>query len=127
MTNLINRIFEGGSAPRQLTDITSAEDLELRIERKLIYVLHLLGIYARTKRVRKSLPATHQFTREYKGTIANKTLCSWEQDFIRNAISEVLNSSIHKMRFYIDVDLRKEADPIFPRGEVSMSLNYYIH
>ena len=83
----------------------SIRTMEIKLEKKLAYILRLLSVRAFQKSDRKSLPVGEKITMNCEGPLITKFIQQWDQEFIQIVVRKILNREIHKMRFYIHIEL----------------------
>ena len=105
----------------------SIRTMEIKMEKKLAYILRLISIRAFQKSDRKSLPAGEKITMNCEGPLITKLIQQWEQEFIQIVIRKILNREISKMRFYIHIELNGSQQDTFSTGKYSITLFYFIH
>lgn len=127
MIAIAKNLFKRKVSKNPLDEKISSEQLEIRLEKRLIYVLHLLSVNAFRKSNKKSLPAKRQITMSFEGPLMSKTYTQWGAEFTRKAVGEILNQDVHKMRFYIDVDIHEKSSGIWPNGRIIIAMHYSIH
>ena len=128
--NIFTRVFQliiQRTKSNHLKDDISIDKLEMRLERKLAYILRLLSIRAFKKGKRKSLPSNRHVSMNFKGPLIDKIIYQWENEFCRRVAGELLNSEVFKLRFYIDITLSNEREYAFREGELSIVMHYYVH
>ena len=105
----------------------SVRTMEIKMEKKLAYILRLLSVSAFQKSNRKSLPTNEKITMNCEGPLITKLIQQWEQEFIQIVVRKILNQEIQKMRFYIHIELNGSRRDMFSKGKYSITLFYFIH
>ena len=97
-------------------------NLEKKIEKDMIGVLHKMGINDTVKTERYSLPYQFQIKTTQNGeSYLNGAFESIK--LYRAVLSELVRMDVYKIRFYIFA----EVEDSLPMGKVNYYFNYYIH
>ena len=124
--NILTRLKRARSKD-PLEEQLSIRAMEIKMEKKLAYILRLLSVRASQKSVRKSLPTGEKITMNCEGPLITKFFQQWDQEFIQIVVRKILNREIHKMRFYIHIELNGSQQDIYSTGKYSVTLFYFIH
>jgi hypothetical protein len=121
----IQFLFKQKRSGKARFNALSPVEREIRLEKRISYILQLLSVYATRKTVRKSLPANKQISMTFQGHICSKSICGWEQDFIRELTKQILNEGHKKLRFYVDMNFSGEQKMFSSRGILKITFHYY--
>jgi hypothetical protein len=101
---------------------------EIECELKLRDLFKKIGIQASIKRDRYSLPYTNEVLGEIEGTSFINYAFTLD-NIARVFVKDLLDKNIHKIRFYLTVDVITEDDTMSKRysGKVVYKFRYMVH
>lgn len=110
------------------TYVAAVTKFEIECERKLKDLFKKIGIQASIKRDRFSLPYTHEVIGEIEGTSFINYAFNLD-NIARVFVKDLLDKNIHKIRFYLFVDVITEDETMSKRynGKVVYKLRYTVH
>ena len=110
------------------TYVAAVTKFEIECEGKLKDLFKKVGIQASLKRDRFSLPYTHEVIGEIEGTSFINYAFNLD-NIARVFVKDLLDKNIHKIRFYLFVDVITEDDTMSKRynGKVVYKLRYTVH
>ena len=110
------------------TYVAAVTKFEIECERKLKDLFKKVGIQASIKRDRFSLLYTHEVIGEIEGQSFINYAFNLD-NIARVFVKDLLNKNIHKIRFYLFVDVITEDDTMCKRynGKVVYKLRYTVH
>ncbi len=110
------------------TYVSAVTKFEVKCENKLKDLLKKIGIQSSTKRDRYSLPYTHEVIGEIEGTSFINYAFNLD-NIARVFVKDLLDKNIHKIRFYLFVDVITEDETMSKRytGKVVYKFRYMVH
>ena len=110
------------------TYVAAVTKFEIECEGKLKDLFKKVGIQASLKRDRFSLPYTHEVIGEIEGTSFINYAFNLD-NIARVFVKDLLDKNIHKIRFYLFVDVITEDDTMSKRynGKVVYKFRYMVH
>ena len=110
------------------TYVAAVTKFEIECERKLKDLFKKIGIQASIKRDKFSLPYTHEVIGEIEGTSFINYAFNLD-NIARVFVKDLLDKNIHKIRFYLFVDVITEDETMSKRynGKVVYKLRYTVH
>ncbi len=110
------------------TYVSAVTKFEVECENKLKDLLKKIGIQSSTKRDRYSLPYTHEVIGEIEGTSFINYAFNLD-NIARVFVKDLLDKNIHKIRFYLFVDVITEDETMSKRytGKVVYKFRYMVH
>jgi len=110
------------------TYVAAVTKFEIECEGKLKDLFKKVGILASIKRDRFSLPYTHEVIGEIEGTSFINYAFNLD-NIARVFVKDLLDKNIHKIRFYLFVDVITEDETMSKRynGKVVYKLRYTVH
>ena len=108
--------------------INAITKFEIECEGKLMDLFKRIGIQSLVKRDRFSLPYTHEVTGEIEGASYINYAFNIN-NIARVFVKDLLDKNIHKIRFYLFVDVITEDDTMSKRynGKVVYKFRYMVH
>jgi hypothetical protein len=110
------------------TYVAAITKFEIECERKLKELFKKIGIQSSVKRDRFSLPYTHEVIGEIEGQSYINYAFNLD-NIARVFVKDLLDKNIHKIRFYLFVDVITEDETMSKRynGKVVYKLRYTVH
>lgn len=110
------------------TYVNAVTKFELECEGKLKDLFKKVGIQSSVKRDRFSLPFTHEVVGEIEGTSFINYAFNLN-NIARVFVKDLLDKNIHKIRFYLFVDVITEDETMSKRynGKVVYKFRYTVH
>ena len=111
-----------------VTYVAAVTKFEIECERKLKDLFKKIGIQSSIKSDRFSLPYTHEVTGEIEGQSYINYAFNLD-NIARVFVKDLLDKNIHKIRFYLFVDVITEDETMNKRynGKVVYKFRYMIH
>ena len=111
-----------------VTYVAAVTKFEIECERKLKDLFKKIGIQSSIKSDRFSLPYTHEVTGEIEGQSYINYAFNLD-NIARVFVKDLLDKNIHKIRFYLFVDVITEDETMSKRynGKVVYKLRYTVH
>jgi hypothetical protein len=110
------------------TYVSAISKFEIECERKLKDLFKMISIQSSVKRDRFSLPFTHEVIGEIEGqSYINYTFNL--DNIARLFVKDLLDKNVHKIRFYLFVDVITEDETMSKRynGKVVYKFRYTVH
>lgn len=110
------------------TYVAAVTKFEIECERKLKDLFKKIGIQSSIKSDRFSLPYTHEVTGEIEGQSYINYAFNLD-NIARVFVKDLLDKNIHKIRFYLFVDVITEDETMNKRynGKVVYKFRYTVH
>jgi hypothetical protein len=110
------------------TYVAAVTKFEVECENKLKDLFKMIGIQSSTKRDRYSLPYTHEVIGEIEVTSFINYAFNLD-NIARVFVKDLLDKNIHKIRFYLFVDVITEDETMSKRypGKVVYKFRYMVH
>lgn len=126
-TILIPEAIRSGKYDKE-TYIEAVTKFEIQCETKLKDLFKKVGIQSTVKRDRFSLPYTHEVIGEIEGTSYINYAFNID-NIARVFVKNLLDKDIHKIRFYLFVDVITEDENMSKRysGKVVYKFRYMVH
>lgn len=126
-TLLIPEAIRSGKYDKE-TYIEAVTKFEIQCEAKLKDLFKKVGIQSSVKRDRFSLPYTHEVIGEIEGSSFINYAFNID-NIARVFVKDLLDKDIHKIRFYLFVDVITEDETMSKRynGKVVYKFRYMVH